>query len=98
MEIKNHLEMLGFKAKEKVTGMTGVIDSIAFDLYGCVQASLRPPIDEDGNFPDGRWFDIARLQRTGKKRVMPLPNFNFGLVAEGNHGPADKAPKHDKKS
>jgi hypothetical protein len=38
-----HLQMLGFNAKDRVTGFSGVVSSICFDLYGCVQAALRPP-------------------------------------------------------
>lgn len=90
MEIKKHLDKLGFKAEDVVTGYKGVIDSVGFDLYGCVQASLRPPVDEKGELPDGRWFDIERLIIKSKKPVMQVPNFDYGIQAEGKQGPADK--------
>jgi len=87
---KEHIELLGFKAKDKVTGFKGVIDSICFDLYGCVQASLKPPMGKDGEIKNGYWFDVTRLEVDRKERVVALPNFHEGYVADGKKGPADK--------
>jgi hypothetical protein len=97
VEIEKHFEKLGFSGKDKVTGIEGVIDSICFDLYGCIQVSLRPPVAKDGDLKDGRWFDVSRIEVTGKKRVMEPPNFEYGAVAEGLHGPADKPCRTDSK-
>lgn len=83
-----HIELLGCKAEDKVTGFKGTIDSICFDLYGCVQASLKPSIDSEGRIPDGYWVDITRL-KVGK-RVMAVPNYYEGYIAEGKKGAADK--------
>lgn len=87
---RRHIELLGFTAKDKVTGYEGVIDSVSFDLYGCVQVSLKPPIDKEGKMPVGYWVDVTRLDVDTTKRVIPLPNFYEGYVAEGKKGPADK--------
>lgn len=92
---QKYFRLLGFKAEDKITGMTGVIDSLAFDLYGCVQASLRPHIDKDGKLPDGHWFDVERLTLKSKEPVMAPPNFTFRSQAEGIQGPADKANRTD---
>ena len=91
MQIKKHLDLLGLKARDKVTGFSGVIESIAFDLYGCVQADVRPPLDKDGNIVHGRWMDINRLKITTTKPVMDVPNFDYGIQAEGKQGAADKS-------
>jgi len=88
---KNHIELLGRTAKDKITGFTGTIDSICFDLYGCIQASLKPPIDKDGKIPEGYWVDVTRLKISKKARIVELPDFNSGYVAEGKKGPADRA-------
>jgi len=91
MEIKKNLDLLGLKAKDKVTSLSGVIESISFDLYGCIQAVIRPDtLDKDGKIQEGRWIDVARLKIINKKPVMDVPNFDYGIQAEGKQGPADK--------
>jgi len=85
-----HIELLGFKAKDKVTGAEGVIASISFDAYGCIQADVRPPMKENGEIPNGYWFDITRLKIDKSERVVDLPNFYEGYVAEGRKGASDK--------
>jgi len=87
---QQHINLLGFKCKDKVTGLTGVITSMAFDLYGCIQAIVHPGLDKTGETLDTLWFDIARLEITSKKPVMNVPNFKQGYIAEGLKGPADK--------
>jgi len=89
-QYKTHIELLGFKAKDKITGFEGTIDSVCFDLYGCIQVSLKPPMDNDGKIPDGYWVDVTRIKITNKNRIVELPNFYEGYVAEGRKGAADK--------
>ena len=50
--VKAYIESLGYRAKDKVTGFTGVISSISFYLYGCIQAIIAPGIDKDGKIMD----------------------------------------------
>lgn len=90
MNIEKHLNLLGFKVEDKVTGFKGVVASVSFDLYGCVQAIVNPGVDKDGKTRDQCWFDIARLTVTSKAPVMDRPNYDFGLVAEGKKGAAEK--------
>ncbi len=87
---KRHIELLGYKAKDKVTGFKGVIDSVCFDLYGCVQLCLKPGINKDGKMPTSFWFDVTRLKINTGKRVVDFPDFYEGYVAEGKKGAADK--------
>jgi len=87
---ERHIELLGLKAKDRITGFSGVIDSVCFDLYGCVQVSLKPPIDDKGEIPNGYWVDVTRLKVSSSKRVMDLPDFYEGYVAEGKKGASDK--------
>jgi hypothetical protein len=86
----NHIAKLGLSARDKVTGLTGVVTSVCFDLYGCIQVVISPAIKEDGNVPDARWYDINRVEFSEYERVMPVPNFDFGHIAEGGKGPAEK--------
>lgn len=95
MSEKTHLDLLGKTARDRVTGFSGVVASISFDLYGCVQAVLTPPIDKDGKPVQGCWFDVNRLDVTKHERVMPVPDFTmkveFGATPqEHKHGPAEK--------
>jgi hypothetical protein len=88
--ISKHIGMLGLRVKDSVTGMEGVVTSISFDLYGCVQAIVHPGIAENGTMRDPLWFDVARLRVTDSNPVMECPNFDHGHVAEGRKGAADK--------
>lgn len=89
-EVKKHLEMLGLKVRDRVSGMEGIVTSVGFDLYGCVQVILNPGIDKDGKLADQVWLDIARLEVLDKTPVMKLPNFISGSQARGEKGPAEK--------
>ena len=89
METTNHINLLGLKAKDVVTGLTGVITSISFDLYGCGQAIVTPEA-KDGKIDHGAYFDLTRLEILSKEPVMQLPDFSAGYVAEGRKGCATK--------
>jgi hypothetical protein len=91
-KVRDHIDLLGYPVKDRITGFSGVCVSVSFDLYGCVQAIVHPGMDKDGKLRDQAWFDIARLERTSKTRTMPVPNFDYGPVADGKKGPADKPP------
>ena len=90
MEIKKHLNLLGLNVEDKVTGLTGVVSGISFDLYGCVQAIVNPGMDKDGKLKDCLWFDVSRLGVLSDEPVMSRPNFDFGPQAEGKQGAAEK--------
>ena len=90
MTIKKHLDLLGFRVEDKVTGMEGIVTSISFDLYGCIQAIVNPGMGKDGKLKDQVWFDVNRLKIIGDKPVMKVPNFDFGPHAEGDQGAAEK--------
>jgi hypothetical protein len=84
-----HLSLLGFKVIDKVTGFKGVVSSMTYDLYGCIQAIVQPFAD-GSKIEDCRYFDVTRLQVTSDEPVMTPPNFEKGYVAEGKKGPAEK--------
>lgn len=100
--ISETIDLLGRKATDKVTGAAGVIISVSFDLFGCVQAAISPPAKEGKRDDDTRWYDSNRLVvDTEAPRVMEVPNFDgpqageVGAVpvtpANYSHGPANKA-------
>ena len=87
METNQHIQLLGKTAEDKITRMGGVITSVSFDLYGCLQILITPQQMSGGKYPDSRWFDVNRIQITDHHRVMPVPDFQY---ADDNHGPAEK--------
>ena len=90
MESNKHFDLLGLKVKDAVTGFTGIVTTLSFDLYGCVQVVITPPIDKKGERKDGDWFDVTRLIIVDKTPVMRLPDFKKGYVASGRKGAAQK--------
>ena len=90
------LELLGLKVRDRVTGLTGVCESICYDLYGCIQAVVRPPANtEKGEVPDGRWFDVSRLEVISDIPVMGIPGGRFEVPrAQAAAGPADKPRRY----
>ncbi len=89
MNILKHLDMLGRQTVDRVTGFKGIISSIYFDLYGCIQAVVTPPVDKDGKKGDAICIDISRLIIIGDP-VMERPAWDFGPVSEGKQGPSEK--------
>jgi hypothetical protein len=76
MNLQKAIDLLGFKAKDVITNFEGVITSVSFDLYGCIQVILKPQkVKEDGTTSHGEWFDINRLKITSKKPIMDILDF-----------------------
>ena len=95
LNVKEHLSKLGLPAVDRITGFKGIVTSVTFDLYGCIQALINPGVDKDGKPQELTWFDIVRLNFTDKTPVMQPPDFELGAVAEGKKGPEAK-PKFNK--
>jgi len=74
------IELLGLKVKDVVTGFTGIVTTVSFDLYGCVQAIVDPGVDKDQKPMDRMWFDTKRLEVLNQVPVMAVPDF---LVVPG---------------
>lgn len=88
--INKHMALLGLKVEDKVTGLKGVVSSISFDLYGCVQATITTKVDKNNAKGTVYWHDVSRLKVLSKTPVMKVPNFHYGEVAEGLKGAAEK--------
>ena len=97
---ENHLELLGLPVEDSVTGFEGVVASINYDLYGCIQAAVTPKAEESATkVENSHWFDVTRLKPTSLRPVMEAPDFNKGysmdeevqeerqqIIAEGRKG------------
>lgn len=91
--MNKHLEWLGYEVRDRVSGMSGTVTSICFDLYGCVQADVRPKFDAKKNeMPTGIWLDVTRLEKLSKRRVMEIPD-GAAFALEQPHGPSQKSPR-----
>jgi len=75
--MKKHLALLGFTVRDVVTGVSGVVTSISFELYGCVQAVVNPGVDADGKARESFWYDVKRLRATSSDPVMSVPTFEI---------------------
>jgi hypothetical protein len=91
MSVDSYIDLLGKGARDRVTGFAGRVTSVSFDLYGCVQAALTPPIDKDGKRVDGIWLDVHRLDVSDDPRCMPVPAFATSSVAKFGATPAQHA-------
>jgi hypothetical protein len=55
---------LGKKARDKVTGFTGIIIGRIEYLFGCNQYGLAPEV-VNGEIKDTNWFDEGRIEVIG---------------------------------
>jgi hypothetical protein len=93
-DLTDVVSLLGRRAKDKITGAAGIITSVSFDLYGCVQATLHTGLDKDGKPAEQYWHDVQRLEPSTEPRVMEPPKFGAKKAAEYDNGPAAKpAPR-----
>ena len=75
VNVEEALSLLGKKATDKVTGFEGIVTSVCFDLYGCIQCIVCPSVGKDTKLGDSHWFDSKRLKISGKP-VMEVPIFD----------------------
>ena len=89
IDVSESLKLLGCAAIDKVTGAKGIITTVSFDLYGCIQLVLTPKVGKDGKIENGYWYDIQRLKITNKTPVMEIPDFRW-YKENSSKGPAEK--------
>ncbi|WP_375782872.1 hypothetical protein ACE10Z_23445 [Bradyrhizobium sp. Pha-3] len=65
--------LLGTTQRDKITGFSGVVTGFCEYLSGCNQALLVPKVAENGDFKEGHWFDVQRLEQVGAD-VITLDN------------------------
>ena len=60
---------LSDKARDTLTGFTGVVIGRAEHLTGCNQVFLLPESEKDNEIKDGVWFDIERVEKLEDQAV-----------------------------
>lgn len=63
----------GVKAKDKITGLEGVVTAHSDCITGCDQYYLQPQVDEKGGKREGQWFDENRIEVTDAKAISLEP-------------------------
>jgi hypothetical protein len=53
---------LGDKARDRITGFTGIVTGYAKHLTGCDTVGLKPQELKDGKTIDSNWFDISQIE------------------------------------
>lgn len=86
--IKKALSLLGHQATDKITGFTGIVTTVGFDLYGCVQVILTPKM-RDEKLPDAGWFDVKRLDVDALQPMIPR---SFDVAFGSERGGSEKPP------
>lgn len=97
VNLKKHLDLLGMPVEDRVTGFKGIVTSVGFDLYGCIQAIVHPGMDKEGKLSEVHWFDVNRLKVTADRPVMERPEFEWTpqVIAEAGKGPSER-PRQNK--
>ena len=92
--MQKFIDLLGYRAKDRITGFSGVVSSVCFDLYGCIQVCLTQGVDDKGQIPErgNQWFDTNRLDiDKAQGRVMNFKVSERYDVAN-NAGPCESRP------
>ena len=85
-----NLELLGKKVRDKVTRCEGIVTSVGFDLYGCVQGLVNPGMAGDRKMLELLWFDVARLEVIDPCPVMTPPKYVESKKKIVDKGPESK--------
>ena len=64
---------LGAKAKDVITGFSGVVTGRVVYITGCNQLLINPGVDKDGKLQGSEWIDEQRMQQVGDA-VIALEN------------------------
>ena len=78
------MELLGLEVEDKVTKVSGIVTSISYDLYGCIQAIITPDVETKNRDSVNGWYDIKRLNILSEVPIMDLPNWNDEEIGCGD--------------
>jgi hypothetical protein len=81
---------LGRRATDRVSGLTGVITSVSFDVAGCIQYAISPPANKDGKRESSYWVDIKHVD-LAKQWATGAPAFEIGKEIGAAEKPAPRA-------
>lgn len=64
---------LGVKARDKITGFTGIVICRAYYLTGCTRYGVRPLVGDDMKIREAEWFDEPILEILDSEPVFQNP-------------------------
>jgi hypothetical protein len=73
-------DYIGRKGSDTITGFGGVVTGYCVYISGCHQICLQPPVNDKGEIPDGKWFDVQRIVLAESPQLR-LVNENSGFDA-----------------
>jgi hypothetical protein len=78
--------LLGQKAKDKITGFSGILVGRCQYITGCDQYGIAPPA-KAGKTESTQWFDEGRIEITGKGVKIK------DVLVKDNGGPSRDCPQ-----
>lgn len=85
---------LGQKAKDCVTGFSGIVTARVEYLTGCTQYGVSPGLDKDGKVMDTQYFDENRLTALSVGNLVEMRNGTaVNSPPGGKGGPNRDAPR-----
>jgi hypothetical protein len=79
---------LGDKAKDTVTGFTGICVARTDWISGCARLTIQPHADKDGKIPEAQTFDEPMLQLVKSGVIDMGPKKNGGPRPEPRQAPS----------
>jgi hypothetical protein len=76
---------LGHHYRDRISGFTGIATGVADYISGCAQVLIAPPVNDKGEWREGHWFDVQRLEAIDGAPVV--------LDNSEHPGPDQEAPK-----
>lgn len=64
---------LGDRAKDNITGFTGIVVAITKWLHGCDRIVIQPKMGKDGKVPENMSFDLPQIIVMAKAVVAATP-------------------------
>ena len=62
----------GLKAKDIISGFTGIITGHSDYITGCDQYLLVPQVKEDNSAPESKWYDENRIEIMSREQQIVL--------------------------
>lgn len=83
---------LGMKARDVVTGYSGIVTGICHHLTGCDTVGLQPPAKEGEKIQAAHWFDINRIEvLEAESIVLPGGDISSETVRVGGPQPTPQS-------
>jgi len=70
--------VMGCKARDAITGFTGVVAGITVWLNGCVRYALQSQELHDGKPIEQQWFDVETLELVDEVPFAAMPQERRG--------------------